>query len=118
MASHMVAALMAKATDEDKERMKFLEYVDGSEKIHLVSGLSLIVLRADNSNKIRRTRYRAIDVGILYVDFTESMPGDTYIEQMNRTQSIPESELIYYGLCMFGLKEKIDPLTSKFSLYC
>ncbi len=117
VASHMVAALMAKATDEDKERMKFLEYVDGSEKIHLVSGLSLIVLRADNSNKIRRTRYRAIEEGILYVDFTESMTGDTYAEQMNRTKVMPESELIYYGLCMFGLKEKIDPLTSKFSLY-
>ena len=40
----MVAALMAKATDEDKERMKFLEYVDDSENIHIVSGLSLIVL--------------------------------------------------------------------------
>ena len=117
VASHMVAALMAKATEEDKEMMKFLEYVDGSEKVHLVSGLSLIVLRADNSNKIRQARNRAIDEGILNVDFTESMTGGTYVEQIKLTQATPESELIYYGLCMFGLKEKIDLLTSKFSLY-
>ena len=115
--AHMVAALMAKATDADRQSMKFLDYTDGDEQSHLVSGLSLIVLRADNSNKIRTARQMAIQNDILYVDFTESMTGDSYIEQMHRTKSLAESELNYYGLCMFGRKDKIDPLTAKFSLW-
>ena len=116
-ASHMVASLMAKASGEHREFMKFLDYIDGDGQNHLVSSLSLIVLRADNSNNLRKARYKAIENDILHVDFTESMTGDTYVEQMERTKNIPEGELNYYGLCMFGLKEKINPITSKFSLW-
>jgi hypothetical protein len=116
-ASHMVAALMHKAGPADREQMKFMDYTDASGQIHPVSGLSLIVLRADNSNKIRAARLRAMDEEILHVDFTESMTGDTYVEQMQRTGSTQESELYYYGLCMFGRKNRIDSITSRFSLW-
>ena len=116
-ASHMVAALMSKANGETREQMKFVDYVDGDGQIHCVSGLSLIVLRADNSNKIRKARSMAIENRLLHVDFTESMTGDTYVEQMERTANTPEKDLNYYGLCLFGLKEKIDSITLKFSLW-
>lgn len=115
--AHMVAALMNKAESSAKESMKFLDYPDADEQLHPVSGLSLIVLRADNSNKIRTARQRAIEEDILYVDFIESMTGETYTEQMERTHSLQESELNYYGLCMFGSKDKIDRITSRFSLW-
>ena len=115
--SHMVASLMAKAGPAERENMKFLDYVDADGQVHPVSGLSLIVLRADNSNKIRTARQRAVENNILYVDFTESMTGDTYKEQMERTSFLQESDLNYYGLCMFGVKEEIDAVTSKFSLW-
>jgi len=36
---------------------------------------------------------------------------------MERTQSLQESELNYYGICMFGLRQKIDSITSRFSLW-
>ena len=116
-ATHMVAALMTKAGPADKEHMKFMDYLDASGQTHLVSGLSLIVLKADNSNKIRVARLRAMEEKILHVDFTESMTGDTYVEQMQRTKSLQESELHYYGLCLFGSKAKIDSITAKFSLW-
>ncbi len=116
-ASHMMASLMSKAKSEYYEFMKFIDYVDGDGQTHLVSGLSLIVLRSDNSNKLRKARYNAIENGIVHVDFTESMTGDTYVEQMEKTKNTPESELNYYGLCMFGQKDKINPITSKFSLW-
>lgn len=116
-AAHMVASLMAKAGASEKEHMKFMDYIDGDGQVHPVSGLSLIVLRADNSNKIRTARQRAMEANILHVDFTESMTGDTYKEQMERTKSLQESELDYYGLCMFGIKDTIDSITSKFSLW-
>ena len=115
--AHMVAALMAKAGPAEKEQMKFMDYVDANGQIHPVSGLSLIVLRADNSNKIRTVRQRAIEGGILHVDFTESMTGDTFVEQLQRTKSLQESELNYYGLCLFGSKDNIDSITAKFSLW-
>jgi hypothetical protein len=115
--AHMVAALMASSGHADQKNMKFLEYHDADGQVHPVSGLSLIVLRADNSNKIRAARQRAIESNILYVDFTESMTGDTYIEQMQRTKDQAESGLNYYGLCMFGDKQQIDAITSRFSLW-
>ena len=116
-AAHMVAALMSKAGDDQREFMKFMDYVDGDGQSHLVSGLSLIVLRADNSNKLRKARQKAMEEGILQVDFTETMTGDTYVEQMERTKNTPEGELNYYGLCLFGHKDKINPITAKFSLW-
>jgi hypothetical protein len=115
--AHMVASLMAKANESEKMNMKFLDYADADGQVHPVSGLSLIVLRADNSNKIRTARQRALESNILHVDFTESMTGDTYVEQMERTRSLPESELNYYGICLFGIKDHIDSITSKFSLW-
>jgi hypothetical protein len=115
--AHMVAALMARAESIDQEKMNFLDYHDADGQVHPVSGLSLIVLRADNSNKIRAARQQAIDSNILYVDFTESMTGDTCVEQIARTKDLPESELNYYGLCMFGGKQQIDAITSRFSLW-
>lgn len=116
--SHMMASIMSKASSKYRDLMKFMDYIDGDGQTHLVSGLSLIVLRAGNSNKIRKARYEAIKKEILHVDFTESMTGDTYVEQMERTKNTPESELNYYGLCMFGIKDNIDSITSKFSLWC
>jgi hypothetical protein len=116
-AAHMVASLMAQTGSAAKENMRFLDYVDADGQVHPVSGLSLIVLRADNSNKIRTARQRAIEENIAYVDFTESMTGDTWVEQMQRTRSLAESELNYYGICMFGEKDVIDSITSRFSLW-
>lgn len=115
--AHMVAALMARTGAAEKENMKFLDYVDGDGQVHPVSGLSLIVLRADNSNKIRGARQRAIENGLLFVDFTESMTGDSYVEQMERTRSQPESGLDYYGLCLFGPRYEVDSITARFSLW-
>jgi hypothetical protein len=116
-AAHMVASLMAQTAATEKANMRFLDYVDADGQVHPVSGLSLIVLRADNSNKIRTARQRAIEEDILFVDFTESMTGDTWVEQMQRTKSLAESELNYYGICMFGEKDVIDSITSRFSLW-
>ena len=58
-----------------------------------------------------------MDENILCVDFTETMTGDTWVEQMQRTKSLREAELNYYGICMFGEKDRIDGITSRFSLW-
>lgn len=97
--------------------MSFVDYEDADGGIHPVSALSLVVLSAKNSNQIRTARLEAINTGLPYVDFTESMTKDTFVEQMARTKELREEELDYWGLCIFGRKELIDPITKKFSLW-
>ena len=116
-ASHMAACLAAKATDSEREQMMFLDYIDSNSNAHPTSGLSLIVLRADNSNKIRKAKEAAKQANITHIDFLESMTGDSYVEQMARTKQLKEEELEYYGLCLFGEKSALDGITGKFSLW-
>jgi len=116
-ASHMAACLAARASESDRKEMMFIDYIDADGNEHPSSGLSLIVLKADNSNKIRVARNEAKQKGISFVDFLESMTGDTYVEQQARTKQIKESDLEYFGLCLFGKKEDIDPITRKFSMW-
>jgi hypothetical protein len=116
-AAHMAAALVARATESEREQMMFLDYVDKDGKAHPTSGLSLIVLRADNSNKIRQAKEAAKQADIMHIDFLESMTGDSYVEQMAKTKVLAENELEYYGLCLFGEKAKVDNITGKFSLW-
>jgi hypothetical protein len=52
-ASHMTAALVNKAPTDLREQMQSVDYHDKDGNPHPVSSLSLIVLRADNSNKVR-----------------------------------------------------------------
>ncbi len=116
-ASHMTACLVARANETDRTQMQFVDYCDGDNNTHPVSALSLIVLSAKNSNQIRTARGAAIDADVAYVDFTESMTGDTYVEQMERTAQLAEEQLDYWGLCLFGPKESLDPITKKFSIW-
>jgi Protein of unknown function (DUF2000) len=116
-AAHMAACLVAKASPSDREKMMFIDYIDADGNQHPSSGLSLIVLKADNSNKIRTARELAKEKQILFVDFLQSMTGDTYVEQLDKTKLLKEAELEYFGLCLFGNKEVIDTITGKFSMW-
>ncbi len=115
--AHMSACLVARASDDDRQHMTFVDYVDGSDIVHPVSALSLIVLSAKNSNQIRTARNLAAEAGVLHVDFTESMTRDTYVEQMERTRATKEEDLQYWGLALFGPRTVIDPITKRFSLW-
>lgn len=115
--AHMSACLVERSSPELREKMGFIDYVDGEGNRHPVSGQSLIVLKAKNSNQIRTTREAAIENAIHYVDFLQSMTVGSYVEQMERTSKLKGEELEYWGIALFGLKEKVDPVTKKFSLW-
>ena len=115
--AHMTATLVARADSETRKHMSFVDYLDANGNVHPVSALSLVVLSARNSNQIRTARLEAISAGLSYADFTESMTKDTFVEQMDRTRALREGDIDYWGLCIFGLKEMIDPITRKFSLW-
>jgi hypothetical protein len=78
--------------------------------------MPFIILKA-NSNKIRTLRGAAIEKGIEYVDFTNTMTIGTYEEQITRSLETKEKDLEYYGIVMLGDYEKVSELTKKFSLW-
>ena len=115
--AHSCAGLVGVAEEELKEKMSFIDFLDKDDSIHKsISGLSLIVLRGKN-NEIKKLRQSFIEHNVLFTDFTETMTGDTYKEQLNKTKQTSNEDMNYFCITAFGKKEIIDPLTSKFSLY-
>lgn len=113
---HMAAGL-AGEKNKDNE-MYFLEYSDADNGIHpYISHFPFIVLEADNSSQIRKVREEAMKQGILYNDFTDTMTVGTSEAQLQKTRETKETDLEYFGVCLFGETEKLKPLTKKFSLW-
>jgi hypothetical protein len=115
---HMAAGLAAMlARKENIERMRFLDFEDRDGQVHpSISALSLIVLRG-TSNDIRTLRQQAREAGLPCVDFTSTMTGGTYLEQLDRTKATSEQEFEYYGTMIFGPIDKVNPITRKYSLW-
>lgn len=112
---HMTAGLGAFNKDG---QMCFLEYRDKDSGLHPnISHFPFIVLKADNSNKIREVRKEALGRGILFTDFTSTMTVGTSQEQQDRTKDTAESELEYYGICLFGSTQELREFTGKFSIF-
>lgn len=96
----------------------YVNYADQDNNLHRnVSHYPYIVLKADNSNKIRKVREEAIDRGITFTVFTHTMIEGGSITQQSQTKETPESELNYLGICLFGETDVIREITKKFSLY-
>ena len=113
---HMTAGL-AGGFGIEKE-MKFLEYTDADNGSHPnISNYAFIILKADNSNQIRKVRAEALSRGIKFTDFTNTMINGTSAEQIERTKNTKELDLEYFGICMFGDSEVLKEFTGKFSLF-
>ncbi len=113
---HMAAGITGSYSNIPE--MRFDSYFDKNGGEHKsISDNPFIILQADNSNQIRNLRNELIKEGIHFVDFVNTMTVGTYVEQKERTKNTPEEQLEYYGICLFGDREKIDSLTKKFSLW-
>jgi len=107
---------LAFGAEVGKEPLHLVNYVDAEGNRHLSSGMPFIILKS-NSNKIRELRKAALNSGVQFVDFIHTMTGDTYIEQLERTKNTNEADFIYYGIVLFGDRDKVSELTKKFSLW-
>lgn len=115
--AHMGLGLVNIADEETREKMSFIDFPDKDEESHKsISGLSLIVLGGKN-NEIKKARRQFKEEGILFVDFIETMTGDTYKEQLEKTKDVNTEEHNYFGLLAFGEIEKINPITKRLSLF-
>ncbi len=111
---HMAAGVAGGSGSE----MCFLDYRDADDNPHpFISHFPFIVLKADNANQIRVLREKALALGVEYTDFTSTMAVGSSFDQLKRTKDTKEEDLDYYGICLFGTSEQIDPLTKKFSLW-
>jgi len=100
------------------EEMCFLQYQDKDDGLHPnISHFPFIVLKADNSNKIRKMREECIARKIPFSDFTSTMTIGTSAEQQEGTSNTHEENLEYYGIVMFGTTDELKEFTGKFSLY-
>ncbi|MCK8047051.1 DUF2000 domain-containing protein [Shewanella sp. 1CM18E] len=96
----------------------YVDYTDRDSNLYSgVSHYPFIVLKADNSNKIRKVREEALTRGIKFTVFVDTMIEGGSIVQQSRTKETPELELNYLGICLFGETEVIREITKKFSLY-
>jgi hypothetical protein len=99
------------------EELRLTNYVDADGEQHpSISEMPFMILKA-NSNKLRALRKAALENGIRCVDFTDTMTIGTYTEQLEKTKSTKETDLIYYGVVLFGEWSKVSELTRKFSLW-
>jgi len=113
---HMTAGLAGGSSDPSE--MCLLRYEDQNGGVHPnISHFPFIVLKADNSNKIRKVREEAIERGIQFTDFTSTMTVGTSQDQQDRTKNTLEEELEYYGVCLFGKTNELKEFTGKFSLF-
>lgn len=100
-----------------KDPLRLTDYIDADGGSHPnISEMPFMILKA-NSNKIKALRLAANQTAILCVDFTDTMTIGTYVEQIERTKQTKETDLIYYGVVLFGEWEKVSELTRKFSLW-
>lgn len=116
-ASHMCLGLAAAAPEELRQKMNFITFTDANNNEHAsISALSLVVLKG-KTGELKKLRAQAQEAGLLVVDFVNTMTGDTYKEQLEKTRATSAEDLIYYGVAVFGEKAKIDPLTKRLSLW-
>ncbi|PAY01075.1 hypothetical protein CKO50_12080 [Pseudoalteromonas sp. HM-SA03] len=113
---HMTAGLIDQIGNTDE--LCFLPYQDKDGGIHpSISHYPFIVLKADNSNKIRKVRAELEVRNIPFTDFTNTMIVGTSEQQVSATAETPEQDLEYFGICMFGDSAELKEFTGKFSLF-
>lgn len=113
---HMSAGLVSQFSNMTE--LCFLRYMDGSQGIHPnISHFPFIVLKAGNSEQLRRVRKEVIARNIPYTDFTQTMINGSSADQLAATKLKPEEELEYFGVCMFAETVVLKEFTKKFSLF-
>jgi hypothetical protein len=109
-------ASLAMGAEIGKESIELADYTDADGLVHVSSKMPYIILKA-NSNKIRELKKAALQAGIRHIDFVHTMTGGTYVEQLEKTKQTNDSELIFYGIVLFGAWDQVSELTRKFSLW-
>ena len=113
---HMTAGLAWETWNSAE--MCFLQYFNADNGSHpSISHFPFIILKTDNSNKIRKVREECLSRNIPFGDFTSTMIVGTSAEQQAATKNTSEADLEYFGIVMFWETDELREFTGKFSLY-
>lgn len=98
--------------------IKTVNFEDADGETHgNVPSLPVVVLKADNANKLRNLRAQAAEEGITFSDFNNQMATGDVKSQRQAVQTAKDEALEYAGVCLFGPEDKVNALTKKFSLF-
>jgi lysyl-tRNA synthetase class 2 len=98
--------------------LKTMTFKDAGEGEHgNVPNVPVVVLKADNANKVRQVRAGAVEQNIAFSDFNTAMATGDAKEQRQTLSTLADEDLEYQGVCLFGDAAMVNALTKKFSLY-
>ncbi len=96
------------------------DVADQSGNVHLgIIEFPVPVLRgtAESIKQIREKLYQPDYSGLTVVDFSDLAQGcKTYEEFIDKMSGVPESELQYFGVAIYGEKKKVNKLTGSLPL--
>merc|ERR1712034_4478 len=82
-----------------------------------ISNEAVIVLKAKNSNQLKKLVETCRTEELKHTVFAETMKYGTWEEQVENTAKKTEAELEFWGVALFGDVESVSAATKKFSLY-
>lgn len=98
--------------------LHLMDYKNGEGAIYPnISKMPFIILKEKNSNKIAALLQKAVDAGIQYSVFTNTMTDGTWEDQAARTLTTKAEDIIFYGIVLFGPVEIVTEMTRKLSLW-
>ncbi len=111
--AHMCIGFGAKLGAEE---LQLIDYIDAEGNAYPnISKMPFIILKA-SSNKLRSLRLAAIQEGMAFAAFTDTMTVGTWEDQISKTKQTPEADLNYFGIVLYGDWQKVTEFTRKFSL--
>lgn len=112
--AHMSIGLGA---DVERESLRLDTYMDKDNNNYPnISQMPFIILEG-NSNKIRQLYQWAKQNNVKHSVFLDTMTGGAYLEQLSRTREKAETDLVFYGVILFGPWDLVSTATKKFSLW-
>ena len=111
---HVTAGLGAR---NERAPMGFVDYRDSAGGTYPnISAFPFIVLEG-SSNHLRKFRQALLDAKLEHTCFLDTMLEGGSDAQVAKTAQTPPAQLDFVAICAFALREALDPLTKKFSLW-
>ena len=103
-ALHLVAGLVGRADEGERNRMRFLHYRDADGRTRARHCYPFIALEAKNSNQLRTLCQEAAKAGVAHADFVDTMLGSSAADQLATAAGRDESFDIL-ACCLWGPHE-------------
>jgi hypothetical protein len=102
---------------ENKDELRLIDYVDADGNSHAnISELPFIILKA-NSNQLRMLRKALIEKNVRFIDFPDFINSIGTFENPEKSRTIKEEAIEYYGITIFDNWDIVTELTKKFVLW-